>query len=165
MTTLAKTPDELEIVTRYRDHPPVDLDTLARELGLSVIYADDLGANVAGMLDRAADPERGTSYTIYVNADDPHRRRRFTLAHELGHYLLHRDLMDTELVDDKMYRSPLGSWYERQANRFAADLLLPAHLVRSEFKAGNWTVGELAQIFDVSDQAIRIRLEELGLSG
>lgn len=159
--TLAGNPDEMEIVARYRASAPTDVDGLARELGIIVLY-EDLGPNVAGMItvDDTDGPDR---YIIRVHENDPKRRRRFTLAHEVGHFLLHRDLMDGNIVDNTMYRSALGEWYERQANRFAADLLLPAHLVRAEFNGGTRSIAGLAETFDVSETAIRIRLDELGL--
>ena len=92
------------------------------------------------------------------------RRLRFTLAHEIAHYVLHRDLMGgVGLIDDALYRSKLGAWYERQANRMAADILMPAALVRGLYRGGMRSLAFSSETLDVSDAAVRIRLSELGL--
>jgi Zn-dependent peptidase ImmA (M78 family) len=62
-----------------------------------------------------------------------------------------------------MYRSSFTDDLERQANRFAADILLPAGLVRAHYKNDKSLIG-LSKTFNVSDAAIRIRLKELGLA-
>jgi Zn-dependent peptidase ImmA (M78 family) len=86
------------------------------------------------------------------------------MAHEVAHYVLHRDLLREDVVDDALYRSSaLSDEYERQADRFAAQILLPAEMVRDAYKSLK-TLSLLAQLFDVSDAALRIRLSELGLA-
>ena len=57
-------------------------------------------------------------------------RRRFTIAHEIAHFLLHRDKIGDQLSDDAMYRSSLSSDDERAANRLAADILMPMGLIQ-----------------------------------
>lgn len=77
-----------------------------------------------------------TAGFVFVNADDPVPRRRFTAAHELGHFVLHRNEMGGLVsigdapgnvieVEDET-----ASAMERQANRFAAELLMPAEVCR-----------------------------------
>ena len=83
------------------------------------------------------------------------------MAHEIAHYVLHRDLFD-DLVDDEMYRSNLSSYLERQANAYAAKLLLPAAAVRREASILK-SPASLAHRFNVSERALIIRLKELGL--
>lgn len=155
---------DLQVLSHYRDRAPVDLAGLARDLGLNVVYDAELGRDTAGFIRRDARRGGRCGYLIAVNKRDNARRQRFTLAHEIGHFLLHRDLIGDGIVDDAMYRSPLGDHYERQANRFAADTLLPADLVRQEWRNGNKAIQTLAERFDVSADAMRIRLEELGLA-
>jgi Zn-dependent peptidase ImmA (M78 family) len=101
-------------------------------------------------------------YTIHVNADDNPARQRFTIAHEIAHYVLHRDLIGDGITDDPLYRSSLGEWYERQANKMAADILMPPKLVRAMYRSGTVSLAPLARAFEVSVDAMRIRLEELG---
>jgi hypothetical protein len=120
---------------------------------------------------------------ILVNADDPLPRRRFTAAHELGHYLLHflprmqaeRDpetyLVQTDsgdtvreeekAADDKALSLPD---MERQANRFAAELLIPVSMCRaaSEHHArSRFLEHHLARDILVSREAMRWRLRSL----
>jgi Zn-dependent peptidase ImmA (M78 family) len=75
--------------------------------------------DVAGKIVRV-DAGSPSGYSIYINSSDPPRRQRFTLAHEIDHFVRHRDLLGDGLIDDGMYRSKLGAEYERRANRLAA---------------------------------------------
>lgn len=90
-------------------------------------------------------------------------RRRFTLAHELGHFLMHKgDFMD------EGFEKP-SSGIEREANLFAKELLMPAHLVDQTYKAimslniDLDVITELSWAFRVSKETMAIRLSELGL--
>jgi hypothetical protein len=150
------------IVARYTEDVPVNVDGIARDLGLPVIFDQSLDAEIAGKIVRS---DRGSpsGFEIYIRAADNRRRQRFTLAHEIGHYVLHRDLIGDGLIDSALYRSKLGEWYERQANRFAADTLMPRGIVRALFRGGMKSYVELAKMLDVSESAVKIRLEELNL--
>lgn len=148
-----------EIADRFLDRAPVDLDGMAAALGVSVKRDARMQPGISGHITRVRD-----GYEIAVNAADAPARQRFTLAHEIAHYLLHRELLDGGIEDDRMYRSRLGGIVERQANRLAAQLLMPANLVRFACQAGATDVGRLARTFGVSEQAMDIRLRELGLN-
>jgi predicted transcriptional regulator len=139
---------------------PIDVEGLARELGLTVDRVPML-RDIAGKIKKDRHLP-GAGYRVVINANDNRRRQRFTLAHEIAHYVMHVDLIGDGVTDDAMYRSTLSGHYERQANKFAADLLLPPSLVRQEWRSGNRSIAGIAAIFDVSEQAVRIRLEELG---
>ncbi|MGB0679804.1 MAG: ImmA/IrrE family metallo-endopeptidase [Polyangiales bacterium] len=101
-------------------------------------------------------PERAA---IWLDAGKPRVRRRFTLAHELGHLMLHplgeefRDLADPT--------RPTHSYREKQANRFAAELLMPSWMLPPYVEAADGKINVLAQIFQVSTAAMTIRLETL----
>jgi Zn-dependent peptidase ImmA (M78 family) len=99
-----------------------------------------------------------SGYVIFVNAGQHEVRRRFTIAHEIAHYLLHRDLIGDGTQDDVLYRSGLSNRVEAQANRLAADILMPRHLIDEVVKSGIASaddVAELARIFNVSKDAMR----------
>lgn len=106
-------------------------------------------------------------FQINVNAHHGRRRQRFTIAHEIGHYVYHRGLIGSGIADDKAYRSTDTSKYhnsrigpreETEANRFAANLLMPQHLISAASAAGKETPKEMADAFLVSVPAMRIRL-------
>src|SRR6266403_928090 len=155
----------LEIGNAHRpSSPPVNLEELAQALGLLIIRRVDLSHQIAAMIIRDRRHHSSSGYAIHGKANDNHRRQRFTIAHETAHYVLHRDLIGDGVTDDALYRSSLGDWYERQANKMAADILMPPQLVISLFKGGMRSLASLAKAFDVSIDAMRIRLEELGLA-
>src|SRR3546814_7645933 len=103
------------------------------------------------------DAERGgeSGFAIYVNGSHPRVRRRFSIAHEIAHFALHRNLIGDGVTDDAMYRSNLSSAVEVQANRMAADILMPWHLIREATDKGIDTVERLAEYFDVSRSTMR----------
>jgi hypothetical protein len=149
----------LQIIARYQSGAPIDTEGLARELGLKV-YRDPLERGVYGKLTK--DPAAPSGFAIYVNSFDAPVRQRFTIAHEIAHYVLHRDLINDEIVDREMYRSRLSNEYETQANRLAAEILMPSDLVRREFaRDQDWE--SLARRFKVSPAAMEIRLQGLRL--
>src|SRR3546814_13450473 len=73
------------------------------------------------------DAERGgeSGFAIYVNGSHPRVRRRFSIAHEIAHFALHRNLIGDGVTDDAMYRSNLSSAVEVQSNRMAAAIMMP----------------------------------------
>lgn len=150
----------IAVITPFLRRTPVDVVGAAASLGIDV-RTEHLPEDVSGKIER--DRFKNT-YTITVNAADPHVRRRFTIAHELAHYLLHRDLMGDGIVDDAMYRhSKIGDAFERQANRFAASLLMPDLEVKKAWDEGRRSAADLAAAFDVSPAVAEIRIRELRL--
>lgn len=145
-----------EIVAQYLGTAPVNVERLASALGLRIMQ-DFLG-DYSGKIER--DP---LGFKVTVNATDSHVRQRFTIAHEIGHYVLHRDLIGDGITDDAMYRSRLGGFYETQANQYAAYILMPPGLFRQKYREGARTPEALATLFDVSSQAAEYRIKNLAL--
>lgn len=100
---------------------------------------------------------------IYFNASDSLVRRRFTVAHELGHMVLgHRD---APRDGPDAFRSGTRDPIERAANQFAAELLMPAEAVRRAVVSGRFaSLEELASAFRVSPAAMNYRVTNLQLS-
>jgi hypothetical protein len=116
---------------------------------------------------------------VFVNADDPVPRRRFTAGHEFGHFILHRESMGGQVsfgdnratvieVEDETAMA-----MERQANRFAAEILMPTEVCRARAEAFRKTYGlcprtqfayHLAAELMVSPEAMRYRLRSLALT-
>lgn len=149
---------------------PINIEDIAKARGLSVVPYP-LESGVSGIL-----VIEGNKGTIGYNQEESKVRRRFTIAHELGHYELHRD--HSHLFVDKnfkvMFRNTdlsnegKDALYEQEANSFAASLLMPEHLVNAQlenvkFDLGNEeTIKELAKKFDVSTTAMYFRMLNLG---
>jgi IrrE N-terminal-like domain len=145
--------------------PPVDVEELAGSLcRLRVRDADDLcpiaGVSSETPLSGVLLPAR---WEIWVRRDEPPPRRRFTVAHEIGHHLLHSDgaAVLCRPVDVEAAAEDARA-LERQANRFAAELLMPEDLVRAEADGDGPDPIALAARFGVSDIAMGFRLVNLG---
>lgn len=152
----------LEILKRHRQAVPVDVERLASDLGLNIHYAF-LDSNISGMLECVGDDQ----YRITVNASDPRSRQRFTVAHEIGHYLKHRHLIGDGLDDDRAYRSTAAGKYhntaigpkqETEANKLAASILMPQDSIDEYVRMHGKQVKKLADIFGVSEHAMSIQL-------
>jgi Zn-dependent peptidase ImmA (M78 family) len=145
---------------------PVDPVVLANREGIKVLNARFSEPELAGMI-----AKRHGASTILVDQTDPPFRKRFTIAHELGHHFLHLTGDEGEFVDSErdLFRSTEFQGEEMtarrpeiQANWFAAALLMPAQFVRAEF-AKTRDLDALAERFNVSAAAMGYRLETLGL--
>lgn len=148
--------EQLVIIRKHQIKPPVDLIAIARDLDLSIFRAKGWTDELSGMIKKA--PDKPEHYNIYVNANHTENRRRFTIAHEMAHFILHRDLIGDGIVDDALYRSKLSNNIEAQANRQAADILMPFHLINPLIDSGITDIQNLAERFHVSASAMSIRL-------
>ena len=156
--------EQWKVLNESRNTLPVPVFKLPEKLGIKLNYAF-LSDDISGMLETVRN-----AFILTVNASDFETRQRFTLAHELGHYMLHRPLIGSGLDDDRAYRSTdvgkyhntrIGMKEEREANRFAANLLMPDKKV-IELKKDISDPEKLAREFGVSLQAMNIRLSSLG---
>jgi hypothetical protein len=151
--------DVRDTLEAHQLEAPVKLSTIAKALGVT-LRASTLPAGVSGEIRPAGSPGE---FTIKVNRHDGARRQRFTIAHELAHYLLHRDQIGSGIEDDALYRSSLSDTREAEANRLAADILMPSRLIEEELASAkalgvNDLVAYMADRFEVSEAAMRIRL-------
>ena len=153
--------------------PPVPIELIATRLGATIIEepAED---ELSGFLLR---DRRKNKIIIGVNENHHKNRRRFTIAHECGHLLLHDG---EELHVDKRWsgyevkmrdtQSSTGtSIDEMEANLFAAELLMPIHLLDIDLAKylplsidDEDQIGEIAAKYEVSAQALTLRLTYLG---
>ena len=145
---------------------PIDPVRLANLIGISVNNAKFADDSWAAML-----AKRGEVTRIFVEQSDPPYRKRFSIAHELGHHFLHlRE--EGEIVDKRVdmfrEREPLDGQIsdervrEIHANWFAAALLMPEDLVRTEWANGPH-LSRMAKVFNVSEEAMGYRLDSLNL--
>jgi Zn-dependent peptidase ImmA (M78 family) len=140
--------------------PPVDVERIAAELGFLVIpydFPDDTAAVLF--------IEEGVK-AIGVNRLHAHAQTRFSIAHELGHYLSgHEDFHHDSrlLVDRRTRRGGVQAQQEREADRFAAELLMPEVLLRADLAGagGRIDAPALARRYGVTEQALWIQLIDL----
>lgn len=144
---------------------PVDPLFIAEQVGVDVIEADFKYPDVSGLIKKNGD---GT--VIYIKHSDPALRKRFTVAHELGHLFLHlSDKAQGNFVDSEvLFRHGVVSDFtnakkEIEANQFAASLLMPEELIEQEW-GRCYSLTQMTSTFQVSLQAMEIRLRTLGLS-
>jgi Zn-dependent peptidase ImmA (M78 family) len=134
---------------------PVDVEDIARRCGLEIEYISK-GKGFNGQLLKE-------KRVIQVQADHHHHRKRFTIAHEIGHYILDHNPVVCSL-DERSLRDP-RKINEKQAQIFASELLMPEQwvknycsLMKSDFRA-------MARKFFVSDEAMFHRLQDANLLG
>jgi Zn-dependent peptidase ImmA (M78 family) len=137
---------------------PVDPARIAHSLGIRVVDAY-LDPDVDGAIEKS----KGTTASIYLNVDNSANRKRFTCAHEIGHFIKHAEQGDFEFID---YRDGLTTTgdvpNERYANAFAASLLMPDKHVRRLREEG-LDQRKMARRLGVSEEAMVNRLKNLGL--
>jgi hypothetical protein len=156
------TPQERRIIQDHQAVAPVDITAMATDLGLSVYDDEPLELGVSGRICRDVSGESPSGYRIDVNPRDAYRRQRFTVAHECAHYLLHREKIGDGLSDNAMYRSEkMTNAEEFEANNLAAELIMPRSLILAHYRNGQQTFSQMADLFDVSEQAMRVRLRYL----
>jgi Zn-dependent peptidase ImmA (M78 family) len=159
---------------------PVDVDGIAKMLGVGVRYDPRLeDEDIIGQIGFEGD---SPIVTINPTQNSFEPRRRFTLAHELGHFCLHRDRVSYGFRDNRKTMSRSQSYWdlmESEANNFAAQLLMPADeilnmsedIVTSHQQIYGYNnyiypgdlVRRLSSVFLVSNKAMEYRLLNLGV--
>lgn len=148
-----------DLVSKHMASVPVGVGAIARDLGLKVLAAT-LPVGVSGEIRPGG---IGAGFTIKVNRHDSPARQRFTVAHEIAHFLLHREQIGSGISDDVLYRSSLSDQREAEANRLAADILMPDPVIerfRHELsgQSDESIVTTIANSLNVSEAAVAIRL-------
>jgi len=145
----------------------IDVVKLAKDLGIKVFLAEngkDFNAEIV------YDDKLG-EFEIFVNAKHPYTRQRFSIAHELGHFILHRDLIMSQKKVSRAQKDTKNYQIEKAADKMAEEILMPEILVEEvalEFgldKSNEITsdlISQIANKFDVSNIMAAIRLQNLG---
>lgn len=149
--------------------PPVSLERVTSLLGLYVHYEPYAG-QLSGMIHRLSNG----ATVVGVNSLHPRTRQRFTIAHEIGHFILHKS--ETLHVDEffpfakrDQKSSSAEDTREIEANQFAAELLMPSKLLKADIQGlfgdldfeSSKAIKKLAKRYGVSEQAMTIRLSRL----
>ena len=158
--------EAIKIIDTFNQIVPIDVNYIAKKLEINVIL-ETLEETVSGML-----VIKDKNATIAINKIHHENRQRFTLAHEIGHFILHGKkqniFIDNHLVFHRGKEASEGVYTkEIEANIFAAELLMPKTEVFKKVIEINIlnenNITELSQYFKVSKQAFTHRLRNLGL--
>ncbi len=148
--------------TKKINNIPVDVEKICATLGIQIQYVDfseienKIGKKISGAIQKS-----NQAYTIFVNEDELSVRSRFAIAHELGHYYLHRQDDTREFITS--FRGDKSS-REKEANKFAAELLMPRKLLEQEYTRMVIPISDsLAKKFHVPKSAMRLQLDNLKL--
>ncbi len=138
---------------------PVDLIKIADNYNIDVYYKE-LPNGISGAIKYDIKDEK---FKILLAKNEPKKRTRFTLAHELAHYFLaQEELKNTyEIHFDTLYRKATDN-SEGEVDYLAGALLMNKELLERAYKAIP-SISALAEMFDVSDSAMTVRLMKLGL--
>jgi Zn-dependent peptidase ImmA (M78 family) len=166
------TPDypksDLSWISEAQKEDKADLVELAHNLGIAVVHGM-LTQEMTGMLQ--FEDER---WTIIVNQGDSETRKRFTIAHEIGHYIMHRDLVRNRtgygvLTDNHKYHQipqfenhRITSDHEHQATWVAINLLMHEDKIRRMHSEG-LSIFQIGNLTGCSPKAISLRLGHLNL--
>ena len=159
-------------IRKYISEAPVNIEAIIRCWNIELDKRADLPEGVAGEIRKKDDG----GYKISINKADHYYRQRFTMAHELGHFMYHTKKMgEVGISDSVKYRSlnnsNIGDQEEMEANKFGASILMPEELVikyskeRGAVSEGSQlnqeVVKEIAKDFQVSYQAMEFRISGL----
>ena len=138
-------------------YPLVGLDEMAKKLGIEVYESDltDISGSLSGFI-TYDDPATKSHPKIFIEKSMSPERKKFTLAHELGHHFLHEGIKLR--LDNLDYSSNSKNTVEESgANYFAAALLMPKELLIRLINKKK-SVEEIAEYFQVSLSAARNRI-------
>ncbi|MCX6743115.1 MAG: ImmA/IrrE family metallo-endopeptidase [Candidatus Parcubacteria bacterium] len=136
--------------------PPIPLEKVANFFTIKVVPYKNFPENISGTI-----VNEDGFIAIGINSNKPITRQRFTIAHELGHFLLNHDI-GSKLIDEN-FDKPIN--IEMEANDFAAELLMPRDFLKKDIeeKKFNINIPDLAKRYNVSEQAMSVRLLRTGL--
>lgn len=168
-----------EVISRAKDFCnkygiksyPVDIIKLCNQAGLKV-FEEYLPADVSGfiVIQDETIPKYDSNQVVVVNLSDSPMRRRFTIAHELAHFILHRDASESLYAHRDAGQN---DYKEQEANLFASNILMPEELVQNELTKYRYQyfgnipnhikAKYIANMFAVSESAAAVRLNSLNI--
>ncbi len=145
-----------KFIDRYSFETPEDIriEDIAMDQGLIVREGVIRGADARLV-------QNGENGIVTINANDDPRRKRFAVAHELGHWKMHRDSKFSSICNDKdMMAVNEEDSIETEANIFAAEVLMPRNLffpICRSLEPGIASIKKLSSVFDTSFTATALR--------
>lgn len=132
---------------------PIPIEKVANLFSLDVIFYPKFPNSISGTLIKDEN-----LHAIGVNKNHPKTRQRFTIAHELGHYIMGHD--ENTILDDSFDKN---TDKEREANKFASEILMPFNILKNDIETEKHDIPSLAKKYEVSEQVMSIRLLETSL--
>lgn len=151
----------LEILKKYKYFIPVPIIKITDELGIEVYETNDFENFQSGSIKK-----ENNKFVIYINASHPLTRKKFTIAHEIAHYLEYQSFFENEKEHVSDLKQPVyvlnrkdgedNKKMEIEANQLAAEILMPKEIFKNEWIKAN-KVSDIADKFGVSQSAVAFR--------
>jgi Zn-dependent peptidase ImmA (M78 family) len=135
---------------------PVNIVAIVQSMGIE-LFRYNKPVSLSGAYNPPTD-ENDWKPRIIINTTENPLRQRFTIAHELGHHVLH----GSESFRDPLHMVAVYNQKEIEANEFAANILMPEFQFRHYVESGKYRAMALANLFGVSRVAFSFRMERLG---
>jgi Zn-dependent peptidase ImmA (M78 family) len=148
----------------------IDIITLAKGYGIEVFLSPERAAQDKDFNACITYDKQTGKTAILLNPDQPHERQRFSIAHELAHYFLHRKELEEKGELNRDPHNVANREQDEKADKLAADMLMPEQLVEEFSKNNQITktlkidkslVTKIAEYFKVSRTVAAIRLRDL----
>jgi Zn-dependent peptidase ImmA (M78 family) len=158
-----------DLINKYSAKTPTPVVALAKALNADVFESTQLPDSVSGFIARKSD---GAGYEIVVNAKHSTQRKRFTIAHEIAHLILHKAKIDSGEMPQDFIKRPFvlarkkgakieaEEKIEKEADNLAADILMPENVFRNVWQ-NSTDVEQVAEYFNVSQAAATVRASVL----
>lgn len=169
-------PEHREILRDFCKELGGDLVQLANRLGVKVFQDNEMHHSNDGYLVHDERCGSASGYKVVLNASKPIQRQKFTLAHELGHFVLHRNSPElkrkrkksAKIIEFATHRS-IDDWeydgfpvaFEREANSFAVSVMLPVGPLKRSPEFQNGAPVALADRLGFSKSMVTRRFEEV----
>lgn len=111
------------------------------------------------------DGEENPDIRVYLSETSSQFRENFTLAHELGHFVLHYIIPGHQNNRSEFMATRNGEpeLVEFEANRFSAEFLMPRDTFTQKADTFNQSESKLSAYFKVSQEAVRVRIQDLNI--
>lgn len=161
-STKFNTPEELIVFAQSHnvEIEPLDISALANILNI-IMKFEPMNDEISGSL---AKDKKTNRWIMKINSLHHPHRQRFTIAHEIAHFIKHS--YQISFFEDKtFFRNSDSNPLETEANQFAAELLMPRDLFHQFVKEQSSKIKDIAVHFQVSSMAVQIRANQLGYKG
>lgn len=153
----------------FKEGYSINVLELAKKLNIEITYdrmLDEQGnvdIDISGYIECIKMDDGKCKFKMHINDYHSENRQKFTIAHEIGHFLMHKDILNNEQINDNsLFRDGSFNDIEQDANSFASEILMPEADVKKLIQEENIrNIKELSLKFNVSMSAMKYRLYKL----